>query len=191
MLRHGVQDQIWLYNSEEISLRSIDTYDVIAIPASGFKYLDVFKNNMLRWGGKLIIYDFNPKALEWIKTLHQSQEYNIESIASKFPHQRNFKQVKGYGYDKTIEYFGDVHKFNSYLEMFRKTDVVFAEIDLIQKPEPLIEQLQGQSFIHISNIFSTDWLIATYGLKFAEERYNTFIKTVGNNVEVSGVSPIR
>ena len=190
MLRHGVQDQIWLYNSEEISLRSIDTYDVIAIPASGFKYLDVFKNNMLRWGGKLIIYDFNPKALEWIKTLHQSQEYNIESIASKFPHQRNFKQVKGYGYDKTIEYFGDVHKFNSYLEMFRKTDVVFAEIDLIQKPEPLIEQLQGQSFIHISNIFSTDWLIATFGLKFAEEKYNTFINTVGDNVEVSGVSPI-
>ena len=189
-IRNGVQDQIWLYNSEEISLNNKgQKYDTIALPASGFKYLDVFKSDMLSEDGKLIIYDFSGKALEWIKTIHQSQEYNIESIASKFPHQKMFKQVKGYGYQKTLEYFEDEHKFNSYLERFRKMDVVFAEVDLIQKPGPLIQELQGRAFIHISNIFSTDWLIANFGLKFAEEKIRSFYTNVGDNVTVSGVAP--
>ena len=100
-----------------------------------------------------------------------------------------FKQVKGYGYQKTLEYFEDEHKFNSYLERFRKMDVVFAEVDLIQKPGPLIQELRGRAFIHISNIFSTDWLIANFGLKFAEEKIRSFYKTVGDNVTVSGVAP--
>ena len=189
-LKHGVQDQIWLYNSEEIGLGNNQRFDVVALPASGFKYLDVFKSNMLNKNGKLIIYDFSPKALEWIKKIHQSNGFNIEQIASTFKWQRNFKQVKGYGYQKTLEYFENEHRFNNYLQKFRECDVTFAEVDLIQKPEPLINELQGKSFIHVSNIFSTDWLIATFGLKFAEERYKWFLNTVGDNVTVSGVSPI-
>ena len=189
-LKNGVQDQIWLYNSEDMDIEHEDKkYNVVALPASGFKYLDVFKSGMLKEGGKLIIYDFNPRALEWIKTIHQSTGFNMEALASTFKWQRNFKQIRGYGLQKTIDYFEGHENFNNCLEQFRKTEVIFAEVDIVQKPESLIEELKGDSFIHISNIFATDWLIATFGLKFATERLKWFLETVPDNVKVSGLPP--
>lgn len=189
-IKHGVQDQIWLYNSEDMDIEHDDKkYDVVALPASGFKYLDVFKSGMLKENGKLIIYDFNPRALEWIKTLHQSNSFNIEQIASNFKWQKNFKQIRGYGLQKTIDYFENHENFNNCLSEFRKADITFAEVDIVQKPEPLFEELKGEAFIHISNIFATDWLVATYGLKFAEERLKWFLDTAPDNIKVTGLTP--
>jgi len=190
-ITHGVQDQIWLYNSEDMAInsRALDEkYDIIALPASGFKYLDVFKSNILNEGGKLIIYDFNPKALQWIKIIHQSRELpeDIEVLTSQFEHRKHFKQVRGYGLTRTIDYFEDLevarlHQqhlyyrgesgivgFEKHLNSFRKMDVTFIECDLIKQPEPLLDLIEkDKSLLHISNIFSTDWLIATHGLEYA------------------------
>ena len=189
-LVHGVQDQIWLYNSEEMALEHNKKYDAIALPASGFKYLDIFKSDMLNKNGKIIIYDFNPKAIQWIKTIHQSRETNIDSIASKFEHQKNFKQIKGYGLNKTIEYFEDLDKFKMYLNKFREMDIIFIECDIVKKPEPLLDLIKdGESLLHISNIFSTDWLIATYGLEYAQERLRYLLETTPRDVQLTGMTP--
>ena len=145
--------------------------------------------NMLKENGKLIIYDFNPRALEWIKTIHQSNSFNIEQIASTFKWQKNFKQMRDYGLQKTVDYFENHENFNNCLDKFRKYDVTFAKVDIVQKPEPLIEELKGDAFIHVSNIFATDWLVATFGLKFAEERLKWFLDTIPDNIKVTGSTP--
>lgn len=190
-ITHGVQDQIWLYNSEEMTIdHNNEKYDIVALPASGFKYLDVFKSNILNEGGKLIIYDFNPKALQWIKTIHQSREINIEALASKFEHRKHFKQVRGYGFARTLDHFEDLDKFKTHLNSFREMDVIFIECDLVKQPEPLLDLVENdKSLLHISNIFSTDWLIATHGLKYARQRLRYLLELIPKNVQLSGTSP--
>jgi hypothetical protein len=192
-ITHGVQDQIWLYNSEEMTIdHNNEKYDIVALPASGFKYLDVFKSNILNEGGKLIIYDFNPKALQWIKIIHQSRELpeDIEILASKFEHRMHFKQVRGHGFLKTLDYFEDLDEFEAHLNSFRKMDVIFIECDLVKQPEPLLDLIENdKSLLHISNIFSTDWLIATHGLEYAKQRLRHLLESTPRNVWFSGVSP--
>ena len=196
-ITHGVQDQIWLYNSEDMAIDHGNAkYDIVALPASGFKYLDVFKSNILNEGGKLIVYDFNPKALQWIKIIHQSRELpeDIEILASKFEHRMHFKQVRGHGFLKALNYFEDLNKFKTHLNSFRKMDVTFIECDLVKQPEPLLDLIKNdKSLLHISNIFSTDWLIAAYGLKYAKQRLRYLLNLIprsAHGVRLSGQSPL-
>jgi hypothetical protein len=167
-----------------------EKYDIVALPASGFKYLDVFKSNILNEGGKLIIYDFNPKALQWIKTIHRSHETDVEVLTNRFEHKRDFQQVRGYGFARTLDYFEDLDKFKTHLNSFREMDVIFIECDLVKQPEPLLDLIENdKSLLHISNIFSTDWLIATHGLKYARQRLRYLLEFTPRNVRLSGTSP--
>ena len=41
---------------------------------------------------------------------------------------------------------------------------------------------------HISNIFATDWLIATYGLKKSARMLDDLLDSLASNVRVTGIS---
>ncbi len=206
LIHHGVQDQIWLLNSEDMYLHNEGKqYDTIALPASGFKFLDCFHNNGLKQDGTLILYDFNNLSLDWMRYIHNSKHITIQDLllsytgdvsnfkwfgnSRKFDNSNNIVSDRTFtqGVKSTEEYFNN--NLGEYLQQFRKSNVRFIDVDLIQQPQDLLSEVQGDGLIHISNIFSTDWLIASQGLIKAQQYFDSFLSVVEPSIRITGHSP--
>lgn len=212
-LVNGVGDQIWSINSENMHIQNAGKqYETIALPASGFKYLDIFKSNALLPQGKIIIYDYNPKSIEWIKHIHSSTSNNIIDLIKTFNYRKN---LIWFGYDnpsitsprhisdinnrdvsknflesfnKTVDFFDG--KFYDYLNEFRNTEVEFIQTDLIYNYFNLINAIgDNRALLHVSNIFATDFLVALLGLDGLENALDRFTKILHPNTRVVGQHP--
>lgn len=193
---NAIKDQIWLLNSEDMSLPH-NQYDTIALTASGFKFLEVFNKQLLAQNGQLIIYDFNPLSIQWVKLLHESTATPLELIES-YEHRKNFKilgqvfndrQLTGDFYDSynaTVNYFGGHHQFMLLLEQFRNLPVKFLHADIISEPSKLTNQFNGHTLINVSNIFCTDFSNAVWGTAKTQELWDNFIATLTTTTHIVG-----
>ena len=207
LIEQGVQDQIWLLNSEDMYLQNEGKqYSTIALPASGFKFLDSFHSNAIKPDGTLILFDFNPLAIQWMEHIYNTEATTIEDILLQykgdpkhfkwFGNNRQFNDIQDLirhpsfqqGLKLTNEYFNN--NTTKYIEQFRKQNVKFIQVDLIKKPDDLLQDIKGDGLIHISNIFSTDWLIASEGLIKAQQYFNSFLSRVEQqSIRITGHSP--
>jgi hypothetical protein len=203
----GVTDQIWVVNSENMNiLNNEQQYEVVALPASGFKYLDIFKSNALVLNGEIVIYDYNTRSLDWIKHIYTSTETDIEQLIRTFPDK---KHLIWFGHDNpsiidknkidnnflssfqiTVDYYGGQAKFLQYLAEFRSSNVTFVQTDLYNNPYNLITRLDiKKSLVHISNIFATDYMIASIGLEQSYRYLTRFLNILHSNTRVVGHTP--
>jgi len=204
----GMKNQVWILNSEDMNVMSNgNNYDVIALPASGFKYLDVFKSNALKPNGKIVIYDYNQTSIDWIKLIYQSTSIDIGRMVEAFPQNNEFKwhgmnnpsiiDLDGIlckdflaSFKTTVDYFGGYDRFLGYLKQFRSTPVEFIRTDLLNSFNNLIASLgSGDSMLHISNIFATDYLNAAIGLDAMDKSFNDLKDAVNNRTRIIGLTP--
>jgi len=206
---NSIKNQIWLLNSEDMNLTygyKNNKFDTIAVPAGGFKFLDSLKSNHLKEGGKLIIYDFNEKSLEWIDLIYKSNIRDIKGLINQFS-DNNFFHFLGMGQkvfgidgkftnnfllslNRTFDYFGGENLFYEFLDKFRTLDVELLHIDLIQNPKSLLDKVDGQkNYISISNIYCTDFTNSFIGLSKIQEKYNEFMYNLPNNTVLVGFDP--
>ena len=209
LIFNGVQDQIWIINSEDMYIQNNgDDYDTVALPASGFKWLECFHSNALKDNGNIVFYDWNMKALDWIQHIKKSQATDIVELIRTF---KDWKHLTWYGmynkpilqdnkdinpafmksFKRTLEYFGGEKQFWKYIAMFRNTDMTFMQADVIKQPENIIKHFHGKTLFHVSNIFSTDWLVAKYGFSGAIKLFNDLqIKLFSKpGIKLTGYSP--
>jgi hypothetical protein len=202
----GVANQIWVLNSEDMNIESKGKqYETVALPASGFKYLDIFKSNALAPNGKIIIYDYNQKSLDWIKAIYDARTFDIKQIVLAFP---DNSELKWFGINNppiltnngnltanfirdfklTQDFFGP--QFNRYLSEFRNTHVEFIKTDLIFSPANLIDAIGDlTTLLHISNIFATDFLNASIGLEEMQKLFSSFESSLNKNTRIVGLTP--
>lgn len=208
----STKNQIWVINSEYMKLDSKDyeknTYDTVVTTASGFKFLDAYKSNLLFDGicrhcnesSKLIIYDFNPLSLEWIKYLYDSTEEDIGQLVQSFKYKENFKILGGDVFSSTgaltknfhdgllitKEYFEGHGKFIETLRTFRKSRVEFIKADLFNDHSELVNSFGGKTLFNISNIFCTDVGNAYYGMSETKQRYQKLLDSITVECTVVG-----
>jgi len=204
----GLDNQVWLLNSEEMDiLANNKKYDSVALPASGFKFLDVIRSDALKESGKIIIYDFNPTSLEWIQHLYKSDSTDLRHLIKTFD---KHNELKWFGinnppvlnpmgqlatkflkdFKNTVTYFGDEDAFWSYMIEFRKCSVEFIQTDLTSSYQNLLDSIgSGPCLLHISNIFATDFLAARLGLTEMQKCFTEFTAAVNRNTRVVGLSP--
>jgi hypothetical protein len=90
----------------------------------------------------------------------------------------------------TIDYFGGREQFLAYLKQFRSTPVEFIRTDLLKGYDNLITALgNGDSMLHISNIFATDYLNASIGLNEMDKCFNNLKSAVNNRTRIIGLTP--
>jgi hypothetical protein len=179
-------------------------YEVVALPASGFKFLDIFKSQALTTNGEIIFYDYNPLSLAWISHIHSSESTDITELITTFEHRQN---LKWFGYNNppietngviarsfldsfkiTEAYFKG--KFYEYLKQFRIMPIKFMQVDLINNPYTLISEIGDRKcLLHISNIFSTDFLVGLYGLKRSQQYFDKFQAILHPNTKIIGHTP--
>jgi hypothetical protein len=202
----GVSHQIWALNSEHMYIHNADKqYEIVALPASGFKYLDVFKSSALTKNGEIVIYDFNQLSLDWIQHIYKSESVEIDHLVRTFNYKDNLKwfgnnsliihknKLSGNFINSfliTVEYFGGINNFIEYLQQFRQTKVTFIKTDLIQNPFNLLNYIDSKkTLLQISNIFSTDFLIGLKGLRKSTDLFNEFVGILHPNTKIIGHSP--
>lgn len=208
-LGSNVKDQIWLTNSENMVLSDKHpdrTYNTIVLPAAGLKFLEPFKSNLLRENGKLIIYDFNSKSLEWIKLIKNSTETDIEELIRTFEHRSQFqisgKKVFAYLPEETFtedfhnninesyKHFGGIEKTVEYLKAFRAANVEFTTIDLINDPTELTSKIESKNaFINISNIYATDFTNTFVTRKKLKESFYILQRHLPHDTILTGFTP--
>lgn len=196
-----VAEQIWVLNSETMSLEiPEEKFDTLVYTASGFKFLDAFHANRINIDGKIVIYDFNPKSLAWIKMIHSSTEENVLELVKQFEHRGNFKFYGNKVFSEdgiftkefvdsftvTVDFFGGRDNFLKYLRQFRNTRVEFVEANLFGDPSNLTDTMQGNSVINLSNIFCTDFTNAHFGMTMAHNKLKEFINSIKTTCLVLG-----
>lgn len=198
----AVKDQIWLFNSETMSVTNKGKFDLVVNTASGFKLFDIFKNKKLSQGGKIIVYDFNIKSLQWYKHLYNWKDDNIIDCIRSFSGRDYFtwlgKTDRKYSEDysfvdlfkKLIYYFNGSKNFIKYWQIFKSSDVKFVAIDLYKDPEKFanIFAVKGKKFVNLSNIFSTDATTFLYGhseVQTSQQKCLSSLYVVDPEIEVS------
>lgn len=167
----GVKDQIWLWNSEDMTIRNHSgPYDVACNTASGFKTFDLIKQGLLTDSARILVYDFNPKSIAWYKQLYTWVDDDLLSCIRSFADKDYFtwlgKHQAGYNEDsafthelhKVYAHFGGEQQFIETWRKFRSLPVTFHEVNIFAEPEKLAELFQGpgRKWINLTNIFSTD-----------------------------------
>ena len=196
-----VKDQIWVLNSENMTLEiEPEKFDTLVYTASGFKFLDTFHSDRINEGGKIVIYDFNQKSLDWISILYSSTEEDVRELMKTFEHRNNFKF---YGnkmfsqdgiftkefvdsFNVTVDYFGGKDKFLAYLREFRKARVEFVQVNLFDNPQPLVDTFEGNTVVNLSNIYCTDFTNAYFGMSNANKKLKDLIAMINNPCLVLG-----
>jgi hypothetical protein len=93
-------------------------------------------------------------------------------------------------FEKTKDYFGGEELFLQYLAQFRSTPVEFIKTDLLNGYNNLITALgSGDSMLHISNIFATDYLNAAIGLTEMDKSFKNLKGAVNNRTRIIGLTP--
>jgi len=198
----SVKDQIWLFNSETMCISNEGNFDLVANTASGFKLFDIFRNQKLNEGGKVIVYDFNPKSLQWYKHLYEWKNDNIIDCIRNFPKKNYFtwtgkisgKYVEDDSFlkqcNKLMYHFGGMKKFVQYWRLFKKTPTKFVVVDLYKDSEKFSNIFvgKGKKFINLSNIFSTDATTLLYGhieVQTAQQRCLSSLYVVDPEIQIS------
>ncbi len=170
------KNQIWLFNSEYMEIPNENTYDLAVSTASGFKIFDLFHNPRLTKTAKIIIYDFNPKSLDWYKHFYTWHNEDLLECIRAFPERDNFTWVgqwdptftenQGFndGLNTVYDYYGE-ENFKEYWRQFKSTPVEFHQVDLYRQPEKLAGLMigPGKKFVNLTNIFSTDATQVIFG----------------------------
>lgn len=197
-------DKTWLFNTEEISFmkeKTNLTYDVVALPCSGFKFLDLLHSNLINDKSKIVFFDFSPSSVEWINYVINSEELTITDLVINKP-----EGVRLIG--KTIEklmidgilsnelihlseevysFYGGVDNFKKLLEKFRTLNIEIIKTDIINDPLNCLHRLNGNNnLINISNIFSTDYFNLFYSEKERMTKFERFISTLNCKTTVVG-----
>lgn len=198
----SVKDQIWLFNSESMSITNEGNFDLVANTASGFKLFDLFKNQKFNKGGKVIVYDFNVRSLRWYKHLHNWKSDNIIECIRSFPEKTYFTWLgkTDYRYSENnsfsnyyknlMYHFGGTKNFTKYWKIFKETEVKFVMVDLYKDPEKFANIFvgKGKKFVNLSNIFSTDATTFLYGhieVQTAQQKCLASLYVVDPEIEVS------
>lgn len=212
MVVNGIGDQIWVLNSEYMHIENYQhdgsyrhhhhKFDQIVLPCSGFKFLDCWKSDAFTDNGKLILYDYNVPSIQWLQHVHTSTSTNIDQLIKDFPDWKKLKWFGSKGGDplqsaifrrgwaNTEHFFGGETKMWNYIQQFREMDVQFEQVDLIQDPDKIFKIIGDQNtLLHISNIFSTDYIIAAYGLVKAQQLFDLFYSNLNSNTICTGHSP--
>jgi hypothetical protein len=197
----SVKDQIWLFNSETMFIKNEGKFDLVVNTASGFKLFDIFKNEKLNEGGKIIVYDFNVKSLQWYKHLHSWKNDNLIKCIRSFPDRDYFtwlgKNSHNYAedysfltlYKKLMYHFRGDENFIKYWRIFKKTEVKFVAVDLYKEPEKFANIFvgKGKKFVNLSNIFSTDATTFLYGhteVQSSQQRCLSSLYVVDPEIEI-------
>lgn len=197
-----IKDQIWLFNSESMSITNKGNFDLVANTASGFKLFDIFKNEKLNEDGKVIVYDFNIKSLRWYKHLHEWKtdklidcirsfsDRNYFTWTGKIHHEYCEEDSFVILYKNLMYHFGGVKNFTKYWQIFKNTSVKFVVVDLYQDSERFANIFagKGKKFVNLSNIFSTDATTFLYGhieVQTSQQRCLSSLYVVDPEIEVS------
>jgi hypothetical protein len=201
----NIGSQIWVLNSENMDLElNGETFDTIALPAAGFKFLDVFYKKSLTNNGKLILFDYNEKSIAWLKYVY-TENRNIEELFLDFEFKSDFKFLEGAVFgnksdgslaftkpfvdslQKTKEFFGGEDNFKNLVQEFRNLkNVEFIKADLFSDSESLTNNLVEKTAINISNIFCTDFSIAYYGMSQTTDKLRNFIGSLKTETLILG-----
>lgn len=193
-----VRDQVWLLNSEDMALPP-NRYDTVALTASGFKFLEVFNRGLLNPGGGLVIYDFNPLSLQWIRLLYEGSE-DVPTLMATFQHRHQFKILGGEVYGKeggltqhfhssfqaTLDYFGGLPKFTHLLQQWRQHPTQFVHCNLYDRPHELTDNFRGHTLLNVSNIFCTDFSNAYYGMAETHRRWEALLASLPTSTHIVG-----
>jgi len=167
----AVKDQIWLFNSEDMTIENKGIFELVINTASGFKLFDLFKHpQRLSTEAKIVVYDFNPIALQWYQHLHTYKDNDILSCIRSFPERNHFTWIgrhsseytedQGFqnGMSELFQHFGSEKNFIHYWQDFKQRDVAFLQVDLYKDAIPLLDIIQDYKnvWMNLSNIFSTD-----------------------------------
>jgi hypothetical protein len=198
---NNIANQIWILNSENMDLEiPPEKFDTLTFTASGFKFLEAFNSDRLNENGKLVIYDFNPLSIEWIKQLHTSSDDDILKLISDFPNKNNFKFFGSVVFSDngeytkefidslniTRDYFGGKDSFLNLIKKFRDCKVDFVQVDLFNEPEKLTNTFEGKTLINISNIFCTDFTNIFYGISKSTEKLKALLSTIKTECLIVG-----
>jgi hypothetical protein len=208
-LLKGVQDQVWATNSEDMQLYNRgELFETVILPASGFKFLDVYKSRVLNTNGKIIMYDWNGKSLNWIKHIYTSKATEIEDLINSYSDWKDLiwfgidnKQIIVDGklnpsfvasFESTLSFFGGPDLFWNYVKQFRESDIKFIEADIIYESDKLYKYFNGRTLFHISNIFATDWLVGYHGLPKTKLLFSNFVSGTlkAGDIKITGNSPM-
>jgi hypothetical protein len=198
----AVKDQIWLFNSESISITNKGSFDLVVNTASGFKLFDIFKNKKLNQGGKIVVYDFNEKSLNWYEHLYKWKTDDLFDCIRSFDEKNCFTWMGKIGheyfedesflslYEEVINYFGGVKNFVEYWKIFKTTLVEFVTVDLYKDPEKFASIFlgDGKKFVNLSNIFSTDATNFLYGhieTQISQQRCLSSLYVVDPEIQIS------
>lgn len=167
----AVKDQIWLFNSEDMTIRNQGIYDLVINTASGFKLFDLFKHpQRLTTKARVLIYDFNPIALRWYHHLYRWPDNDLVACIRAFPERKHFTWIGHYSPDYTEDqgfqngleelwrHFEGEETFIHYWQDFKQRTVQFLELDLYKDAIPLLDIAQEYQnvWMNLTNIFSTD-----------------------------------
>lgn len=197
--------QIWVLNSENMDLDlDGETFDSIALPAAGFKFLDVFNKNSLNDDGKLILFDYNEKSIKWLEYVY-NETRNVEELIRDFEFRADFKFLDGPvfssmntnstvftkqfvdSFQVTKNFFGGSEIFNQLINKFRSFEKVeFINVNLFNDTSLLTTKLVGKTAINISNIFCTDFSNAYYGMKLTTEKLRGLIADLQTETLIVG-----
>lgn len=172
-----VKDQIWLFNSEDMTIYNQGLYDVVVNTASGFKLFDLFKNDRLTKDARCIVYDFNPKSIAWYQHFHSWYNEDLLECIRAFPDRNHFTWLGQWdptftenlgfenGLNEVYNHFGGQEQFASYWQRFKKMPVTFVQADLYREPEEFAKLFlgPGKKWVNLTNIFSTDATQVIYG----------------------------
>lgn len=187
----NITKNIWLFNSEDMLIPNEGKFDIMSLPASGFKVLSILRDKKLTEDGKLLIYDFSEISLNWFKHFKSFEGVDIINCIETFEGKENFKWLSQTTYGKfqkdvafydnlknSIDFFGGEDEFIRLWVEFKNMNVIFVQTNLIENRDNLMEYYrknEGRKFIHISNIFSTDLTITMYGLREIFKKMNDFL----------------
>lgn len=194
-----VANQVWLINSESMYMNTYgEEFNTILLPASGFRFLDVYQSKAKASDCRFVFYDFSDKALDWIKHIHTTTTENIHELINSFEHKdslimNDFER----GFRNTCDHFnlslpeGYQDNFWLYIREFRQDTIELVKADIVQEPNSLDLYITGKTLLHISNIFATDWLIGNYGFDKAKALFSNFVSGIltKGNVKITGTTP--
>ena len=197
-------DKTWLFNTEEMCImkeKTDITYDVVALPCAGFKFLDLLHSDLIHEKSNIVFFDFSESSVEWINYVINSEELTITDLVLNKP-----EEVKLIG--KTIEklsvdgipsndlirlseevysFYGGINNFMRLLKKFRTFNIEIINTDIINDPLNCLHRLNGDNnLINISNIFSTDYFNLFYSEKERTDKFERFIKTLNRSTTVVG-----
>jgi hypothetical protein len=197
-----VKDQIWLFNSEDMTIHNTGTFDVVANTASGFKLFDLFKNNRLSKDVKIIVYDFNPKSIEWYKQFYTWKNENLLECIRSFPDKNYFTWIgqtdSVYNENQSFQvllqevytYYNGEENFKLLWKQFKNSNVTFEITDLYRHPKEFANLFtgSGNKLVNLSNIFSTDATTLIYGhaeVQASQQRCLAYLYIADSEIEVA------